>query len=85
MCIFVFRVIMLSASYADALCLVALLAYHFGDKFVKAKNISQDVLSKLESNAKMTEAKLDVMGQEVHKVRSVVDMLKTTSSFLNKK
>ena len=69
-CLFIFRIIAISASFPDALCLVALLGFKFADRYAKAKNISDEIVKDI------AEAK-----EESKKAREAVDTVKLSTGF----
>ena len=70
LCVFIGRIILMSASYPDAICLVALIAYKFSDKYFKAKNVEDTVMQEIK------EAK-----EEMKKARESVDAVKIATGF----
>lgn len=69
-CLFVFRIIAMSASFPDALCLIALLGFKFADRYVKAKNIADGIIKDV------VEAK-----EESRKARESVDTVRLSTGF----
>jgi hypothetical protein len=83
--LFVVRIIAFSASYADAICLLSLVAYKFGKDFLVLKRISSDFESKLQSQEKETNAKLNLLAEEIVKVRNSSEGLKAAINLTAKR
>jgi hypothetical protein len=83
--LFVVRIIAFSASYADAICLLSLVAYKFGKDFLVLKRISSDFESKLQSQEKETNAKLGVLAEEIVKVKNSSEGLKAAINLTAKR
>jgi hypothetical protein len=83
--LFVIRIIAFSASYADAICLLSLVAYKFGKDYVTLKQISSDFESKLQSQEKDTNIKLNLLAEEIVKVRNSSDGLKAAINLTAKR
>lgn len=73
-CLFIFRVIAMSASFPDALCLIALLGFKFADRYVKAKAVADSIIQDV------VEAK-----EESRKARESVDTVKLSSGFTTRR
>jgi hypothetical protein len=69
-CVFIFRIVAIGASFADAFCLLAILAYRFFDKYAKAKKVSDDVVKEI------SEAK-----EEIKKAKESIDVVKLANGF----
>lgn len=83
--LFVIRIIAFSASYADAICLLSLVAYKFGKDFLVLKRISSDFESKLQSQEKETSAKLTILAEEIVKVKNSSEGLKAAINLTAKR
>lgn len=69
-CLFITRIIMLSASFPDSICLIALLGYRYAAQYIEARKLSADVLKAVEDSR-----------DEVKRTRDSVDMLKLSAGF----
>lgn len=83
--LFVIRIIAFSASYADAICLVALVAYKFGKDYIVLKKVSSDFESRLQNQEKETNVKLSVLAEEIVKVRNSSEGLKAAINLTAKR
>jgi len=84
-CLFVFRVILLSASFADAACLSAALAFILGNKHLNEKKVSNELADIIAKDKEVTQQQIEVLAQEVQKNRVVTEGLKAANSFMNKR
>jgi hypothetical protein len=85
MCLFVSRIIVLSGSYPDAICLVSLLAYHLGSQYMKTKVVSNEMLSIVQSNKEEAERQMGVLADEITKARNSADGIKAAINFASRK
>ena len=83
-CLFVFRIIALSGSFADASCLIALLAYRFGKDYIVIKQVGNDIQIQIDQDRKTTQAQLVLLADEISKVKNVSEGIKAAITF-NKK
>jgi hypothetical protein len=83
-CLFVLRIVFFSASYADAMCLLSLLAFLVANEIIKVKKISSQVLEKVNKNEELTNTRIVELGNEIIKVRNAAEGIKTAVNF-NKK
>jgi hypothetical protein len=83
-CLFVVRVIALSGSYSDAICLLGLLAYLVAKEVLKVKKVSNDVFDKINKTEELNNAKFQELANELVKVRNSAEGIKAAISF-NKK
>lgn len=83
--LFVIRIIAFSASYADAICLVSLVAYKFGKDYLTLKRISSDFESKIQAQEKETGIKLNMLAEEIVKVRNSSEGLKAAINLTAKR
>ncbi len=83
--LFVLRIIAFSAGYADALCLMAILAYRFGKDYLILKKVSSDFESRIQSQEKETNTKLNLLAEEIVKVRNSSDGLKAAINLTAKR
>ena len=80
-CLFVLRIILLSGSYPDSICLVALLGYRLTDMYLKNKKISSDLEEKVKANQSLVNSQLQELANEVIKVRNASEGLKAAVNF----
>jgi hypothetical protein len=83
--LFVLRIIAFSAGYADALCLMSILAYRFGKDYLVLKKISSDFESRMQGQEKETNTKLNLLAEEIVKVRNSSDGLKAAINLTTKR
>lgn len=83
-CLFVLRIIMFSASYADAICLLSILAFLMANEVVKVKKISSQVLEKVNKTEQLTNARITELNSEMIKVRNAAEGIKTAVNFTKK-
>ena len=81
LCFFITRIVVFSASYADAICLIAILAYRFGSEFLEAGLISKGALSDLRKLEDETNVKLQTLSDEIVKVKNSSEALKAAVNF----
>ena len=84
-CLFVFRIITLSGSYPDAICLIALLGYMLGGKVLENKNITNEALVRIDKNHDLTQKQIQVLAEEVQKAKSSSEGLKAAMNLGYKK
>ncbi len=80
-CFFITRIVVFSASYADAICLIAILGYKFGVEFLENSLISKNALSDLRKSEEETNAKLQILSDEIVKVKNSSEALKAAVNF----
>jgi hypothetical protein len=78
---FITRIIVFSASYADAICLIAVLSYKFGIKFMETSAIYKNTLLELKKSEEETNAKLQALSDEIVKVKNSSEALKAAVNF----
>lgn len=79
--LFVLRVIMFSGSYADSISLAALLAYLIAKQVIGIKAISNEALVLIKKNEEETNAKLQVLADEIVKTKNSAEGLKAAINF----
>lgn len=84
-CLFVFRVIALSASFSDALCLIAVLGYLFGSKLLASRKIESEVKEQITKDKEEISKNIEVLANELIKVKNATESLKAATGFLNKR
>lgn len=84
-CLFVFRVILLSASFADALCLVSVLAYILGNKILAEKKITSELAEVIAKDKAFTQQQIEVLANEIQKNKNATEGLKAASNFMGKR
>ena len=83
-CLFVLRIVFFSASYADAMCLVSILAFLVSNEVIKAKKISSQVLEKVNKNEDLTNARIVELSNEMIKIRNAAEGIKAAVNFTKK-
>ena len=83
-CLFLFRIILLSGQYSDAICLTAVLAYRIADNYLKEKKLSSQLEEKVLKNQKEVQDQLQVLANEVVKVKNSAEGLKAAVTFARK-
>lgn len=73
-CLFIFRIIMLSATYADSICLTALFAYKLGSSYLESKKTSD----------KNVEA-IQVLSNELADTKNSLSGIKAAVNFVSKR
>lgn len=73
-CVFIFRIVVIGASFADAFCLLAVLAYRFGGQYVEAKKVSDNIVKEI------IDAK-----EDIKKAKESIDVVKLANGFGNKR
>lgn len=84
-CLFVFRVILLSASFADALCLIAVLAYILGNKVLAEKKITSELAESIAKDKALTQQQIELLANEIQKNKNATEGLRAASNFMNKR
>jgi hypothetical protein len=84
-CLFVFRIIALSGSFADAICLIALLAYMFGNKYLVIKQVSNDVVDQVNKEKEANAAKYAYLADQIEKTRNAAEGVKAALNFTGKR
>jgi hypothetical protein len=69
-CVFIFRIVAIGASFPDAVCLLAVLSYRFCEKHIEAKKVSDNMIKEI------TDAK-----EEIKKAKESIDVVKLASGF----
>jgi hypothetical protein len=78
---FVCRIIALSAGYADALCLVGLLAFKLAAEYLRQKQTNSEVMIKVESH----ESQIHRMNEELQKVKTSSEGIKAAFNLTSKR
>jgi hypothetical protein len=73
---FVTRIIALSAGYADAICLIGLLAYQAVQKYLANKKIEAEVITEFTAYRDLTNKRVEILSEEVMKAKSTSEGLK---------
>ena len=84
-CLFVFRIIALSGSFADAICLIAILGYILGDKLLNQRKIEDQVIGKLTKDNADLVKHIDTLATEITKVKNATESIKAATGFINKR
>jgi hypothetical protein len=85
MCLFVLRIIVLSGSYPDAICLVSILAYHLGSQYMKTKVVSNEMLSIVQGNKEEAERQMNLLADEITKAKNSAEGIKAAINFSSRK
>ena len=75
-CLFVFRVITLSGSYVDAICLTSILGYHLASRVIKDKKLTSEVLVRVEKEREVTQKQMQGLAEEVARARNISEGMK---------
>jgi hypothetical protein len=75
-CLFVLRIILLSGSYPDSICLAAILLYRLADKYLKQKKISDSLEEQVKKNEELVKNQIQVLADEVVKIRNTTEGFK---------
>lgn len=75
-CFFVLRIVLFSATYADSICLIGILAYKIGKQVLEIKKVSNDVDDKIKANEIANNQKLQTLAEEIVKVRNSTEGIK---------
>lgn len=68
--LFVFRLILLSGSYSDAMCLMSLLAYLLGCKVLESRRLEENAISKITKFEEVNNRRLQELADELIKVKN---------------
>lgn len=79
--LFVVRIIAFSGSYADAVCLLGLLAYSSLREFLKIKKVSNDIFEVIKKSEDLNNARFQEMATELVKVRNGNEAIKAAVNF----
>ena len=83
-CLFVLRIVLFSASYADAACLFSVFAFLTTNEILKVKKISNQVLEKVTKNEDTTNARIVELSNEMVKIRNAAEGIKAAVNFVKK-
>jgi len=84
-CLFVFRIIALSGSFADAICLIAVLGYILGDKLLNQRKLENDVKEQLTKDKAELAKHIEALATELIKVKNTTESIKAATGFINKR
>ena len=84
-CLFVFRIIALSGSFADAICLIAVLGYVLGDKLLNQRKLEDDVKEQLTKDKQELAKHIETLATELLKVKNTTESIKAATGFINKR
>lgn len=76
LCLFVVRVIAFSGTYADAICMLGLLAYAVSKEVLKQKKLSGELAEQIEQYKKTNDARLQELADEVVRIKNTSDGIK---------
>ena len=75
-CLFVLRIILLSGSYPDAMCLTSLLLYRLSNKYLNQRKISDNLEDQVKKNEELVKGQIQVLAEEVVKVKNTTEGFK---------
>lgn len=80
-CLFILRIVVFSASYADAICLLSILAYKIGTQLLKDKKLGNEVLEVIKKNEEFNSTRFEQLAQEIVKVKNNNEAIKAAVNF----
>jgi hypothetical protein len=83
--LFVFRIIALSGSFADAVCLIAILGYILGDKLLNNRKIENEVKEQLTKDKQEFAKHIESLSAEIIRVKNTTESIKAATGFINKR
>jgi Skp family chaperone for outer membrane proteins len=81
LCLFITRIIAFSGSFADAVCLIAILAYLVCLKVLDQKQINKELVENLNSSTKKLEDKVSQLSSDIDLVKNQNDSIKAAVGF----
>jgi hypothetical protein len=81
LCLFITRIIAFSGSFADALCLIAILAYLLCLKVIEQKQINKEMIEILNKSTEELEGKIKSLTSDVENVQKQNDSIKAAVGF----
>jgi len=81
LCLFITRIIAFSGSFADAVCLIAILAYLVCLKVLDQKQINKELVESLNSSNKNLEDKIKQLSSDIETVKHQNDSIKAAVGF----
>ena len=84
MCLFVLRIVMFSGSYADSICLVALLSYRIASTFLEGKQLLSQLSDKFSKKEELDNVRFQQLADEVVKVRNSAEGIKAAFNLTKK-
>jgi len=81
LCLFITRIIAFSGSFADAVCLIAILAYLVCLKILDQKQINKELVENLNSSTKKLEDKVSQLSSDIDLVKNQNDSIKAAVGF----
>jgi hypothetical protein len=75
---------MISGSYAEAICLVALLAYRCTDKYLSDKKLTNEVADKILADQERLNAQMKVVAEEASRAKQVSEGMKAALNITRK-
>lgn len=85
LCIFVFRIILLSSTYPDAICIIAILGYIFGNKLLEQRKLDSDIKQQISNDRQEINKHIEILANELTKVKNTTESIKAATGFLNKR
>jgi hypothetical protein len=83
--IFIVKVLIVPPTMVEAVCLTALLVHHFASKFVKAKNISDELLNEIKEHKDKTNKEIEEIKDVTSKAIQSMEGVKTAINFMSGK
>jgi hypothetical protein len=83
-CLFVFRIIMISGSYAEAICLVALLAYRVSFKYLDDKKLTNEVADKIIKDQELLNSQMKIVAEDASRAKQVSEGVKAAFNITRK-
>ena len=81
LCLFITRIIAFSGSFADAVCLIAILAYLVCLKVLDQKQINKELVENLNSSTKKLEDRVSQLSSDIDLVKNQNDSIKAAVGF----
>jgi hypothetical protein len=82
--LFVLRLIAFSGTYVDSICVVAILAYHLGNKVLEIRTITNEALVKISKNEELNTQRFQEVATELTRVRNSNDGIKAAFNLTKK-
>jgi hypothetical protein len=79
--LFVLRIIVFSAGYADSICLLTVFGFIAVKEYLQVKKISNNILESLKRSEELTGTRFEQLSQEIVKVRNNNEAIKAAVNF----
>lgn len=83
--LFVLRIIAFSATYADAICLIGILAYKLGKSHLDIKKTEKDAVDRIEKSDALNLERFQQLADEIVKVKNASEGLKAAINLTSKR